>query len=1355
MKMKYNTLKLTQKLWLATLLAATLGLAGCNSELEEGEGVDPEVPTDPTPPTPTPDPDPDPDPTDPTDLAGSWANRDEDGDGVLDEFDGYPFDLDKQSLDLITEVEPNDNPSVATPVGLKPPFAISGAISQKSDNGDLFSFNADESQFYTLILKYQDPDFKPNIYFSDKNGNALNFGVIDIDPALKAIAINVEILDDGLHHIGVNDIDFDGKESFTYHAEIFEDQDGDAVDDVREIALEMNLSTHDTDSDSIADTEEFLYPLYSDQISFNPDNDALPNWLDTDSDGDDLSDRSEGADDRDNDGVGNFLDDDSDGNSILDVQEYGNDASQPTDTDFDTTPDYLDLDDDNDGLLDIYDQQRLVGITENQDVLTGAPYVTHNNIPTNFLRVDDLLQVTIEEPLSAGQHYLVFKRKGLEPINLPISVSNGIAKANVPANTSSVFISDGINKTNSRNITLYPKSSPVISASGALRLKEDSQSQLIGADFSDDMTVTANGIALEVISHTSSTLTVNTPSNLSDGKLQINNAVGQSNAVSYYVTKQIEIQLIEVGNINPNDLKIETLLGSKYVLDTSNTTQGEHFKNQLTPVTSFFESQDENNEKIYLSGYILPQETDFTLDTTSTSFRYILDFIGVNKIPNEQLSTFKDTIIAYSEFEDVNTYLTSLLEQSPVALDQLSSETTNLLINKSNAIYSKYSNNKSFAASSEKPQKLLSEAVQNQQRSSNNIKPTIVSYGTDHFDYSLDATNFLDNWLPSDPSCPDNGDINDDQKSKLSYDGCVELKNRTKLYLSTMIIPLGEDGEYDPAQLDSPLRKHIKNGWDGNILGPQAGTFLGLEFWSKDQYYNECPYQNCLYQVIAPGVGAALGPSPYSHNGSSDYDRAISQARKSIAIRTIVDGILLKFFDLILTGIGYEPSGFDPVVITKLVIQFSPKLIEEAEKLYDDEDITNEDIGNFVKEIAIEFYKNEVELLADPANAGKLGPITKAVLQELGVSPQDIAVMAAGAALRKWTPFVGQIEAIITGAQVADILIDQVKTIKDMAFVPIKSDFTVTWGLTIVDIEPSIMKAEAVDKPLSIIGTGFGINERWYWFDEEPITFLKDEGASSLEVQRVHDTVSPEGTLLEITVPGTLLETAVGPIAVRVEHRGEEANSPVKIQIGDGLEIARLKANTGQPGDTIIIEGIGFHTLKSKNRVTFAGKDGQRVVASVSKSEQGILTVTVPNNVITGEVTVEVNNEVSNGLVFTIPFILDITFGDNGNFNDDIFKLVVDDKVITDGSSPQRKVGPISVPLNAGSHTVKLVGIRAEDEIGTYYILFEGNVVSVGGDALEGRDLLKDSVKTFQVEVGPTNLKVTSKINPLNALQHE
>jgi len=63
-------------------------------------------------------------------------------------------------------------------------------------------------------------------------------------------------------------------------------------------------------------------------------------------------------------------------------------------------------------------------------------------------------------------------------------------------------------------------------------------------------------------------------------------------------------------------------------------------------------------------------------------------------------------------------------------------------------------------------------------------------------------------------------------------------------------------------------------------------------------------------------------------------------------------------------------------------------------------------------------------------------------------------------------------------------------------------------------------------------------------------------------------------------------------------------------------------------------------------------------------------------------------------------------------------------------------IGPISFPMSAGQHNIKLLGIKADDGIGTYYIEFEGSVISVAGDAQEGRDLLKDSAKEFNIEVG-------------------
>ncbi|MGI2171417.1 hypothetical protein ACROAE_14705 [Shewanella sp. MF05960] len=1352
--MKYNAL------WLAILLAASVGMSGCNSELEEGEGVGVVVPTpvDPVDPTDPIDPTDPVAPTDPVEFVGTWENKDEDGDGVPDELDDYPFIAAKQSLPYVVEIEPNDNPSIATSVNSFPPFRIQGAISNRSDNGDLFSFKGEKSHFYTLVLSYKNSDFKPNIYFSDAQGNALNFGEIEFDQSLKTIAISVQILEDGLYHVGINDINFDGRESFTYTAQVFEDQDGDAVDDILESAIALNNLTHDTDNDDIWDNTEFYYGL-SNSLNFDADNDNIPNWLDLDADGDGISDKQESAFDSDGDGLGNFIDDDSDGNNIPDRVEVGENLDQPIDQDFDGIADYADLDDDNDGLLDNYDDERLAAITEDMDTMISQPYVTHNGIDIKFIREGDTIQFELNQPLPGPQNYMVFKRTKLNPINIPITAYSGTFSVVIPDFSTQLFISDGSYRSNIRNLNIQSKGTPVLATNNAYLLKEMDTVALLGSDFTQDMTVIAGGKALELISSTKTEVTVSIPNDLNDGVLQVNNSFGQSNLETYYVIKDIEVVSGSYYNVKLDDISLTTLSDTQYTLDASASQKVSHFKNRLTPINSFIHSSD--GKKLFLSAYIIPGEAVTYLNLESTVFKHILDYIGTKKIKLDELNLFRSESVNYPEFITVLNHFDELLSSSPLALDGYSVETGELLLENSRKIYEKYQASSSSSKPMVQKKTLINkiELVNANSQATGDIKPTIKDYGTDHFDYSISPTNFTDNWLPTDPNCPDNSAVNNEQKNKLQYDGCVELENRTKLYLSTQIIPLGENNEYDESKLDTPLRKHINSGWDGNILGPQSGTFLGFELWSKDQYYNECPYQSCLYQVLSPGVNTPLGPSPFSFNYNSVYDKTNLDARTSLAIRTIIDGILLPFVDIILEGINYKPpgrgEGFDKVAITKAIIANSPKLLEESEKIYRDDDVTIADIENFAKEIVIEFYRNEVEAFYKVDNAGKFGPITKAVFKELAVSPQDLAFLAAEAAARKWIPFAGQAEALIKGAKVADILVDQVKTIKDMMFVPVKSDFTVTWGLNIVDLDPSIMKAEGVDKPLTIVGSGFGINKRWYWFDEQPVTVLKDKNANTGEINIFHDNISVAGTRLDITVPGSLLEKAVGPISVKVEHRGQTAIAPIDIQIGDGLKISRLKQDNGQPGDTVIIEGIGFEPLKSKNIVTFAGKNNARITAYIVKVEASKLTVTVPSGIVSGEVIVEVNNQFSNGLEFTVPYLLDITFGDNGNFNDDIFKLVVDDKVITDGSSPQRKVGPISVPLAAGTHTVKLVGIRAEDEIGTYYIEFAGNVVSVNGDALEGRDLLKDSVKTFTVVIGNTTQKIFQNSEPLLYLQQE
>ncbi|MEC8328406.1 MAG: hypothetical protein VX100_20285 [Pseudomonadota bacterium] len=60
---------------------------------------------------------------------GTWENKDEDGDGALDENDDYPFDPRKSQYPVYLEQEPNDNPGIATPIKLVQGVRVKGVIS--------------------------------------------------------------------------------------------------------------------------------------------------------------------------------------------------------------------------------------------------------------------------------------------------------------------------------------------------------------------------------------------------------------------------------------------------------------------------------------------------------------------------------------------------------------------------------------------------------------------------------------------------------------------------------------------------------------------------------------------------------------------------------------------------------------------------------------------------------------------------------------------------------------------------------------------------------------------------------------------------------------------------------------------------------------------------------------------------------------------------------------------------------------------------------------------------------------------------------------------------------------------------
>jgi hypothetical protein len=75
---------------------------------------------------------------------------------------------------------------------------------------------------------------------------------------------------------------------------------------MKERALGSDLIENDMDQDKILDGLEFIFGMLNSTI--DQDNDNQPNWLDSDSDGDSISDLVEGSGDINQDGMVGFLD---------------------------------------------------------------------------------------------------------------------------------------------------------------------------------------------------------------------------------------------------------------------------------------------------------------------------------------------------------------------------------------------------------------------------------------------------------------------------------------------------------------------------------------------------------------------------------------------------------------------------------------------------------------------------------------------------------------------------------------------------------------------------------------------------------------------------------------------------------------------------------------------------------------------------------------------------------------------------------------------------------------------------------------------------------------------------------------
>lgn len=483
---------------------------------------------------------------------GTWENKDEDGDGVLDENDDYPFDARKSQYPVYLEQEPNDNPGIATPIKLVQGVRVKGAISSNLDKGDLYQFEVAERKSLTAVFYTNSKDFKPQVYVSNETGSVIDEIFLYKYQKPNIYVVNFPIFTAGKYQLSVIDENYAGTPNFTYEILFFSDRDVDGLDDLKETAFGANTQSNDQDKDKILDGMEF------NQFNSDLDSDGIPNWLDTDSDNDTFSDRTEGSNDLDNDGMPNYLDKDADGNGIEDKLESGL-SNKPNNFDNDRFIDHLDLDDDNDGVFDMYDKYRLEKLKVKPWQRTGGLSISSldtlfdNRKVNYFTRANDEIELivegypeSIENPVvliktKKGQHYNVIASK-VNKIN-----DNTVMRFVMPNASGDANVSIVADRFKSEPYPLEIKSGqlPLLSALNPKVLIPGEVIVLNGDNFDNDTSVLFESMPVKATMISPSEITVRVPHNVAGTSYSVTNQHGQSNYVNYSIQQSITFNVIE------------------------------------------------------------------------------------------------------------------------------------------------------------------------------------------------------------------------------------------------------------------------------------------------------------------------------------------------------------------------------------------------------------------------------------------------------------------------------------------------------------------------------------------------------------------------------------------------------------------------------------------------------------------------------------------------------------------------------------------------------------------------------------------------------------------------------------------
>lgn len=379
---------------------------------------------------------------------------------------------------------------------------------------------------------------------------------------------------------------------------------------------------------------------------------------------------------------------------------------------------------------------------------------------------------------------------------------------------------------------------------------------------------------------------------------------------------------------------------------------------------------------------------------------------------------------------------------------------------------------------------------------------------------------------------------------------------------------------------------------DPHMIGPEAGV-LRLTYDSRKEY-SQPSYSNARVQVITAG---AANPLP-----ATELEK---QVHAILWWRTVIERVILP---LLSYAANLVPIDNLPGIVLKEIVTQFPDVVKDAAELARQGQVSQALLAIlevFLREIENQgpFFENLLEKLV--ARGALKGTITPAAF-----------VARAAPALRKLNWALLAIDTLSTGVNVAITIAELLRT-------GIVLDYDVFFRLEVTAANPLTVDRAPIPQVLQVKGFGF----RPLDDGTLPEVIIEDRGktgspaTSSRDGSKLVtvDEISPDGTLMYVSLEKELATDLEGPLALRVKHGVEEVQAPQLIVVRGELEITRMSPSTGKEGVEITIEGTGFRPEPGATlRVRFQEAQPASplvpflVNASVSSVTDSLILATVP-----------------------------------------------------------------------------------------------------------------------------------------------